>query len=541
MKNPTYLSQSRHGVFYFRFPITVTIKGKTVVSRPRISLETRCSRQALRLAGMLEYHTIELVKYLQGKGMEYAEIVRLVKEHWASVLRSKQEEIDRDGLLSPKMIEFNRSQIEFANGIVSGDEVEHELVFKDGSISTASQNLARKLDIKVPQDSPEYQSFVKETYYGMAWYLKELLAYNNTYRENAYSTSTIAPTVVQATVQAESVSALQIAVDEYIRNIRREQISARTKEEREDQLNLLIEMLGANYDLYQLDARGAYRIQQNLCLVPTNRNKIKATKGLPIKEQMKVADVERLSVGSVNKYLSCYGAFMKWALVRGFAHSNPFQSMSLKDSKGKKKRDHFSSKQVKTILGELAKGKAGLADTDYKYWGALILLYTGARLNEVASLTVDDVKQKDGIWYFDINDEEESKSLKTGAAKRLVPVHSELIKLDFMAFLEKSRGLRKTNERLLYELSYSSKTHWGRMLGRWFNNVFLPALELKTDRLVLHSLRHTVITGLQLTNVELPKIQALVGHEPNTVTSGTYAGGQFTLQQLKNAIECLKY
>lgn len=505
-----------------------------------MSLDTRCPKAALRLAGLLECHTIELFNRLRDLNMEYSEIVRLVKEHWSSVLRSKQEEIERDGLLSPRQIDFNQSQIAFASNIVSGAEVEDELVFGDGSIGTVSQNLARKLNINLPSDSTDYAGFVKETYYGMAWYLRELLAYNNTYRENAYSASTIAPTVVQATVQAESVSELQIAVDEYIKNIRREQISARTKEEREDQLNLLIEMLGANYDLYKLDARGAYKIQQDLCLVPTNRNKIKATKGLPLNQQMKVAGVERLSVGSVNKYLSCYGAFMKWAVTRGFANSNPFQGMTLKDSKGKKKRDHFSSEQVKTMLGELAKGKEGLADTDYKYWGALILLYTGARLNEVASLTVDDVKQKDGIWYFDINDEEESKSLKTGAAKRLVPVHSELIKLGFMALLEKSRGLRITNERLLYELSYSSKTHWGRMLGRWFNDVFLPALELKTDRLVLHSLRHTAITGLQQANVEMPKIQALVGHEPDTITMGTY-GGQFTLQQLKDAIECLKY
>ncbi len=542
MQNPAYLSLSRHHIYYFRYPMPVTYRITGRATHIQISLDTRCPKEALRLAGILEYHTMELFKFIQAMGMEYSEIVRLVKEHWAKVLLSKKEEIDRTGLLSPRLIEFNQSQIEFADAIVAGSEVESELVHKDGSIETVSHSLAKKLNINLPKNSPQYESFVKETYFGMAWYLKEILQYNSAYRDNAYKSDIVNPLAIQMDVNRNEgvISNLRIAVDKYLLNIRQDDIAVRTREEREDQLNLLIELLGKNYDPFKLDARGAYEIKETLRRIPTNRNKIKATKGLSLQKQMEVPDVKKLSVGSVNKHLTCYGALMKWAVISGFAKSNPFQGMTLKDNKSKKKRDPFSAEQVTLMLSEIAKGQDGLADKDYKCWGALILLYTGARLNEVASLTVDDVKEKDGIWYFDINDEGDEKSLKTEAAKRIVPVHSALIELGFMDFLQKSKVQRKSNERLLYELTYSGKTRWGRMLGRWFNDIFLPELGLKTDRLVLHSLRHTVITTLQQANVEMPKIQALVGHEPDTLTMSVY-GNKYTLPQLKDAIECLKY
>lgn len=542
MLNPSYLLQSRHHIYYFRYPLPVIYRIRGRSAHVQVSLGTRCPKQALRLAGVLEYHTIELLKHIQAMGMEYADIVRLVKAHWAKVLVSKQEEIDRTGLLSPRLIEFNQSQIEFANAVVAGSEVEPELVFQDGRIETVSQSLARKLNISLSQNSPEYEGFVKEAYFGMAWYLKELLKYNTEYRDNAYKSAITASSVIQTDANRNEgiISNLRIAVDKYLLNIRQDDIAARTREEREDQLNLLIELLGADYNLFKLDARGANEVKEALRRIPTNRNKIKATKGLPLQKQMEVPDIKKLSVGSVNKHLTCYGALMKWAVVSGFAKSNPFQGMTLKDSKSKKKRDPFNAEQVKLMLSEIGKGQDGLAGKDYKCWGALILLYTGARLNEIASLTVDDVKEKDGIWYFDINDEGDEKSLKTEAAKRIVPVHSALIELGFIDFLEKAKVQRKSNERLLYELTYNFRTRWGRMLGRWFNDTFLPELGLKTDRLVLHSLRHTVITCLQQADVEVPKIQALVGHEPDTVTMGVY-GNKYTLQQLKDAIECLEY
>lgn len=150
------------------------------------------------------------------------------------------------------------------------------------------------------------------------------------------------------------------------------------------------------------------------------------------------------------------------------------------------------------------------------------------------------MRSEDGIWYFDINNEGETKSLKTEAAKRKVPIHPDLIEYGFLEFYEEARGKRKAGERLLDELTYSKAHKWGRKLNQWFNDQFLEALGVKTELKSFHSLRHTVITKLGKAGVPLPIIQSLVGHEANTVTTSVYTHG-YTLQQLQDGINKLKY
>jgi integrase len=270
-----------------------------------------------------------------------------------------------------------------------------------------------------------------------------------------------------------------------------------------------------------------------------------------LREQVKVEGLAKLSNGSVNKYLQCYSALFTWAVSNQYVSDNPFKGMRLKDLK-KGKREQFTKAEIATMLSEINKGKNGLANNDRKYWGLLIAIYTGARLNEIASLTVNDIKRDDnGIWYFDITDEEEdTKQLKTEASKRIVPIHSELIRLGLLDYVEKARDIvndrRKPNEpepRLLYDLVYRERAGWGRKLGDWVNNTFLVKLGLKVPmRKTLHSLRHSFITSLSVAGVEGAYIKSIVGHEADTVTSGVYTHyGLDHLPAFKDAIEKLKY
>lgn len=408
-----------------------------------MSLDTRCPKEALRLARVLEYHTAEILKHLQATGMEYSEIVKRVRDYWAEILTRRKAGIDQSGLLSPSKVRSYQGEIENAEDMIANNWPEDELAYTDGSIITPTQHLLNRLGLSIPESDPSYDQFKKEGYYGMAWFFRELLKYNDTYRDSIYGNQAINPQVIEVTAgQAnDKQSPLKEAVHEYLQNIKGDDLASRTLEEREDQLNLLMEILGEGYNLFSLDIRQAAKVKEILRVIPKNRSKNKDIRDLSLQQQLQVPDVERLSVGSINKYLACYGAFLKWGHIHGLSNPNSFEGMALKDSRGKKKRDSFQLSQVTMMLEELAKRENGLANQEYQYWGALLLLYTGARLNEIASLTVDDVIEKDGIWYFDINDEEEQKSLKTDAAKRIVPVHSDLIELGFLDFLQKAKDM----------------------------------------------------------------------------------------------------
>ena len=80
----------------------------------------------------------------------------------------------------------------------------------------------------------------------------------------------------------------------------------------------------------------------------------------------------------------------------------------------------------------------------------------------VASLLPDDIKKdnESGIWYFDITDEEEAKQLKSESAKRFVPIHSRLIELGFLNYVDDTRNaivhkptVGGYDTRLLHDLS----------------------------------------------------------------------------------------
>lgn len=52
------------------------------------------------------------------------------------------------------------------------------------------------------------------------------------------------------------------------------------------------------------------------------------------------------------------------------------------------------------------------------------------------------MKEKDGIWYFNIKfDSEKGRRLKNKASVRIVPVHSFLISLGFLTYVP--RGFRR--------------------------------------------------------------------------------------------------
>ena len=357
----------------------------------QMSLDTRCPKEALRLAGILEYHTAEILKHLQATGMEYSEIVKRVRDYWAEILTRRKAGIDQSGLLSPGKVSLYQREIENAEDMIANNWPEDELAYTDGSIITPTQRLLNKLGLPISESDPSYDQFKKEGYYGMAWFFRELLKYNDTYRDSIYGNQATSSQIIEvaSTQVKEKQSPLKEAVHEYLLNIRGEDLANRTLEEREDQLNLLMEMLGENYNLFNLDIRQAAKIKETLRILPKNRSKNEITRGLPLTEQLKVPNVEKLSVGSINKYLTSFGAFLKWAHIHGLSNPNSFASMALKDSKGKKKRDSFQLSQITMMLEELAKRENGLAAKEYQYWGALLLLYTGARLNEIASLTVD--------------------------------------------------------------------------------------------------------------------------------------------------------
>jgi hypothetical protein len=58
-------------------------------------------------------------------------------------------------------------------------------------------------------------------------------------------------------------------------------------------------------------------------------------------------------------------------------------------------------------------------------WGALIGLYTGARVSEVAQIFIRDFIELDGVKCVRLTNDSDGQSVKTENSKRLVPLHPD--------------------------------------------------------------------------------------------------------------------
>lgn len=309
-----------------------------------------------------------------------------------------------------------------------------------------------------------------------------------------------------------------------------------------------VELMG-NPQLGTIDREFIRQYEAKLKRMPANRRLAarrhgteSATKLLEFADQN---DEQRLSAQTVESYLSKLSELFRWAVTEDYFTKNPAENISQKARSAKKRaqdgRDQFDQNDLNTIfsaewfqLGGAKRNKTGGLGSfrPYYYWLPLLGLHCGARLNEISQLYLDDViEYGTGKFYIFVNDstpdsantktpiKAHDKSIKNDNSKRVIPIHSMLIKLGLIDYI---RALKtKGEERLFPELIYDETKGYGKAAGRWFNEHFLgKQLDLERNGMkAYHSFRHTFITSL--INKAAPEyiISGIVGHERGETTS----------------------
>ncbi len=528
MQNPSYLIRSRHAIFYFRYPLE-RYDGKRI----SISLQTRCPKEALRLCKALEYHACMVTSNPDNQNLDYADIRDVLRRHFADVLKRMKRKIDKNGVLSDQNVQSYRNiQLDLQDAIEhERDEIDDDLfcdeVPEQFRIDTKLQPIAERYNVPYEVGGREREFMRKEYKHAFHGFIEALLDYNSgagyyDYKPKASNNLTLQ--------NNQNDLKLGRIIERYVSTLK-----VGTAREKKDSINYLVDVLGSDFCIAEVDYPTVRKIRDMLVGTPTNRSKMVKTRGLPLEQQIsecKKHNLERIKGSTVNKYLRCMGALFRWATREKYIAENPFHDIYVEVDKKAVTRLNFTDGEVQKILNAVNDIKTNSAVGMMQYWGSLLAIYTGARLNEIASLTPDDVVlcKKSSIWYISINEDGVAKSVKTRAGKRLVPIHPELLELGFLEYVEHAREVIKKRpltdngypQRLIYNNTYREGT-WGKKFGRWFNDTFLPSLDLKTELHVLHSVRHSFITNLNDAEVSPIEIATLAGHEHKTVTFGTYA------------------
>lgn len=172
-----------------------------------------------------------------------------------------------------------------------------------------------------------------------------------------------------------------------------------------------------------------------------------------------------------------------------------------------------------------------------KFWIPLIGLYTGARLNEICQLYVDDIRKENGISYFNITRDRPDQFTKNTQSIRKVPIHSKLIELGFLDFVKEVKKSKK--DRIFYSLTFQKKNHYAgsssTAYGRYLDKIGI------TDRSkVFHSFRHNIETILAHKKVPQSMINAMCGWKNKSIPELNYLD-KYPLSVLQKEMESLQY
>ena len=227
-----------------------------------------------------------------------------------------------------------------------------------------------------------------------------------------------------------------------------------------------------------------------------------------------------LAIKTVNNHTEFYTAVFNHAVTTGRIKVNPAKGLMLSDKRNPQDlTDTFSTED----LTKLFHSKEYIQDKHrrpYNFWIPLLALYTGCRLGELCQLYIEDVKEIDGVWVLDINEDKPDKSVKTHE-KRLVPLHPFLI--NDLCFPKYVRNLKSPNGRIFHRLKKIGHKY-GHTPTDWFRKYKTRCgIEAEKGKKTFHSFRHTVADYLIKKDVPEHVVAMLIGHKNKNITSGRYA------------------
>jgi integrase len=272
-------------------------------------------------------------------------------------------------------------------------------------------------------------------------------------------------------------------------------------------------------------------LRDKLSRLPANL--YKKYPGKSIKEVLALEGLTPMSTTTVNKLLTLFGSLMIHCVKEGYRADNPAIGLKVKQNR---RADEERKAYTKEDLAKMVAALPSPADKPERHWIPLIGMYSGMRLGEVCGLHLKDVKQVDGVWCFDVN-EEGDKRLKTLASTRLIPVHPKLISCGFLDYVETLRG--KKSARLWPNLVRRDIDGYCAALGNWygrFNRKHVTDDPLKS----FHSLRHSFADNLKQLGVQESLIAELMGHTNSSITTGRY-GKRYQAKVLLGVVERLDY
>ncbi len=493
-------------------------------------------------------------------------IESLSSEEIQSIVLSWFHDIEAE--LAPRVEEYigdDSHEENVADGLLGDIEALYtakfdKVDFTDGWVSKEADKLLEQHSILIDKDSPQYKLISNLVYRGLTECRARLLGQikRTEYSRDSYFKDIEHASPLPDRVRSNSPKATIKVSDLLTKYLAEKQLGEKTKMQYRQHASRFAEYVGENTPIDKITRDDLVAYRNLLQSIPTN-----ASKRFPdltfreIAESPKASEYPTLHPRTINKTFeslsTLFGFAEDWQLIP----KNPAKKLQLpvdEDDEDNNVRP-YNGRELKVLFtAPLYKGcvddernysKEGKSIIRrHRFWIPLIALYTGMRLNEICQLYLEDIKSEREVHYIDIREKREDgslpddKSLKNKAAKRVVPIHSELVRAGFLQYVEKLR--RQKASRLFPELVFGNNGY-SDSFQKWYRR-FLTSLGLKDGNraLCFHSFRHTFKDQLQDKEVFPEYRNRICGWTESNSTAKDYGKGP-SIEKLAEQVEKVIY
>ena len=293
----------------------------------------------------------------------------------------------------------------------------------------------------------------------------------------------------------------------------------------------LFELLG-DMPASDFDAGQARTLKERLSRCPQYFGLLPKFKGKTLRQVIDSnITYKTISAVTVNNRLRKLSAFLNWCKVNGYTSENPLAGLRVMTGAAKDARISFDQDDLAKLLN-LKTLEFEARKHSWRYWLPLLGRTTGARLEELCQLHVDDFILQQGIHCIRIDDNREDQKLKNSSSRRVLPIHPTLIALGLLNHIQ---AMRSSGVIRLFSELEPTRGKLGHAPSKWFGR-YKTKLGITDPRKTFHSFRHTLIDEMRDAGVQDSLIKRIAGHEDSSVTFGIY-GSRTPMNAIMDAMK----
>lgn len=326
----------------------------------------------------------------------------------------------------------------------------------------------------------------------------------------------LAPSV--ATPQTDTSHLLDEEIQAHLADLARRQLAPDTITESRHTLRIFLATTG-NIPVSQIEVSHVRAFLDAIRWWPeraTVRPQYRNLSVLEIIEAGKRDQVPMPSPHTLNKHHQRLGVFLNSLVNTGQLARNPLKGMKseIDTSTDLETGRPFTTEELQAIF-DPERFRAWAGQLPHRWWGTILGLYTGARVNEIAQIYLDDVRQVSGVWGIFLWKSARGQKIKNKSSIRFVPLAKPVLDAGFLEFLEDMRACG--HPRLFPHLPAGTRKDgtpngagYGRQLSRQFS-AYVKKLGIEKGT-GFHAFRHTFSTMLADAGVSPSDIAMITGH-----------------------------